>query len=225
VKPDVREASLEPGPEQNLPGGFAGQAGPFAILGVAALWLRAHFDELPERIPVHWNASGRADSWVPRTPLGAGLPLLFGAALCLTMVGMQLALRRGSPRGAMRAAGLRVFLAVEYFIALLCCGVLAASATSGRLLVPVLVFSFAGVLVLVVVAIAITRGLPREPVRNPSAWRAGIIYFDPDDPALFVPKRSGLGYTFNFARPSALLITVVLLVLPLAVAVYIVNAR
>jgi uncharacterized membrane protein len=33
-----------------------------------------------------------------------------------------------------------------------------------------------------------------------SAWR-GILYYNPDDRALFVPKRYGIGYTLNFANP------------------------
>ena len=32
------------------------------------------------------------------------------------------------------------------------------------------------------------------------AWR-GIFYFHPNDPALLVPKRFGIGYTLNFGNP------------------------
>ena len=32
-------------------------------------------------------------------------------------------------------------------------------------------------------------------------WKLGLFYFNPDDPALFVPKRFGIGWTNNFARP------------------------
>jgi uncharacterized membrane protein len=38
--------------------------------------------------------------------------------------------------------------------------------------------------------------------RRASPWRWGLFYVDRDDPALFVPKRLGLGYTFNLGRPS-----------------------
>jgi hypothetical protein len=33
-----------------------------------------------------------------------------------------------------------------------------------------------------------------------NAWR-GIFYSNPDDPALLVPKRFGVGYTLNFGNP------------------------
>ena len=34
-------------------------------------------------------------------------------------------------------------------------------------------------------------------------WKGGMIYYNPDDPALLVEKRFGVGWTLNFARPSA----------------------
>ncbi|MCO6004024.1 DUF5808 domain-containing protein [Actinoallomurus purpureus] len=34
-------------------------------------------------------------------------------------------------------------------------------------------------------------------------YRWGLIYYNPDDPALFVPKRFGVGWTVNMARPLA----------------------
>jgi len=37
-------------------------------------------------------------------------------------------------------------------------------------------------------------------------WKAGIFYFNKDDPSLFVEKRFGVGFTFNMARPSIWLV-------------------
>lgn len=43
-------------------------------------------------------------------------------------------------------------------------------------------------------------------------WRVGgLIYYAPDDPAVFVPKRFGIGYTLNFARWGAWLFFVAIL--------------
>jgi uncharacterized membrane protein len=36
--------------------------------------------------------------------------------------------------------------------------------------------------------------------RKEAQWKAGFIYWNPDDPSILVPKRSGLGLTFNFAN-------------------------
>jgi Family of unknown function (DUF5808) len=40
----------------------------------------------------------------------------------------------------------------------------------------------------------------RQPPPDDDAWR-GIFYWNPKDPALFVPKRFGIGYTLNFGNP------------------------
>ena len=48
-------------------------------------------------------------------------------------------------------------------------------------------------------------------------WSGGVLYNNPDDPALFVPKRFGLGWTINFGHPQAklvLIVTLLLIVLP-----------
>ncbi|MFY9689896.1 MAG: DUF5808 domain-containing protein, partial [Candidatus Acidiferrales bacterium] len=47
-------------------------------------------------------------------------------------------------------------------------------------------------------------------------WKMGVLYFNPADPALFVEKRFGIGYTLNFGHASSLLIIALVLVLPLA---------
>jgi uncharacterized membrane protein len=36
--------------------------------------------------------------------------------------------------------------------------------------------------------------------RSDAYWKAGVLYWNPDDPAIFVAKRVGIGYTMNFAN-------------------------
>jgi uncharacterized membrane protein len=204
---------------------LAVQVAPFAIIAAGALWLARHYYELPERMPVHWNWRGDADTYLPRTAFAAALPLLLGLAVTLLLVVMQAGLRRSAPPEPMREGTLRVMLAAEYLVAVLCCGVLATSASSGRFLWLLLAATFAGVVVVLVLAIRATRGVPKAVPRNPAAWRAGFLYVDREDPALFVPKRAGYGYTFNFGRPLAVVLVLALLVAPLLVATIALSAR
>jgi uncharacterized membrane protein len=62
----------------------------------------------------------------------------------------------------------------------------------------------------------------RAPAGRPSSavnrdeeryWWGGVVYSNRDDPELFVPKRSGLGWTVNFAHPGGKLILTFLLLL------------
>jgi uncharacterized membrane protein len=43
--------------------------------------------------------------------------------------------------------------------------------------------------------------------RNPLHWKLLIFYYNPENPRLFVPKRTGIPFTLNFARPMAWVMT------------------
>ncbi|GIO67745.1 DUF1648 domain-containing protein [Paenibacillus cookii] len=43
-------------------------------------------------------------------------------------------------------------------------------------------------------------------VNDDRFWKLGFIYYNPNDPAMFVEKRMGIGWTINFARPAAWMI-------------------
>ena len=50
-------------------------------------------------------------------------------------------------------------------------------------------------------------------------WRwGGLVYFAPEDSAIFVPKRIGIGQTVNFARPAAWIFLAAVILVPLAIA-------
>ncbi|HEY6285864.1 MAG TPA: DUF5808 domain-containing protein [Ktedonobacteraceae bacterium] len=50
-------------------------------------------------------------------------------------------------------------------------------------------------------------------------WYGGFFYSNPDDPALFVEKRYGLGWTLNFGHPQAKLVLIVSLVVVLVLSI------
>jgi uncharacterized membrane protein len=62
------------------------------------------------------------------------------------------------------------------------------------------------------------KNQPRPPGKG---WN-GVFYFNPDDPALLVPKRFGIGYTLNFGNPWSWVVLALILVaalLPVAFGV------
>ena len=42
-------------------------------------------------------------------------------------------------------------------------------------------------------------------------WYFAFFYYNPKDKRLFLPKRTGLGWTLNFAQPLALVILILLI--------------
>jgi uncharacterized membrane protein len=211
---DIREGVVETG-EAKLPGGFAGQLGPFAVLALTALWIHRMRFTLPERLPIHWNARGQVNGMIARGSLGQ--PLLTGAILCAMLFLLTLGIRRAAPRGAFQHHMLRVMLGVEWLSALTSASVVVSAVVASPL--PAIVVALGGVLVLLGYSIVKLSGFPRVPTRNPAAWHAGLFYADSSDPALFVPRRTGLGYTLNFGNPRAVPVMIGLVLMPIAAIV------
>jgi len=49
-------------------------------------------------------------------------------------------------------------------------------------------------------------GTSNTAVNDDRFWKLGFVYYNPNDPAMFVEKRMGIGWTINFARPAAWMI-------------------
>jgi len=65
-----------------------------------------------------------------------------------------------------------------------------------------------------------------KPALRPSDdlhWRFNALYFNPDDPALFVPVRTGVGWTVNFGRPRAVVFLVLFVVLGVGAPLFILR--
>jgi hypothetical protein len=44
-------------------------------------------------------------------------------------------------------------------------------------------------------------------------WKVGVFYYNPADKKIFLPKRTGLGFTLNFAQPLSIVITLLIIVI------------
>jgi hypothetical protein len=253
VDPAAAQAAAALGRRVELPGGWTLQAGPFAALAGAALYLRWRWAELPERFPIHWGFDGQPNGWANRSAAGVFGPLLIAAVVAGSMALFGSLLRQDrNTRGAeaagaaerrFRRAVLWSLLATEYLLVLVSIQVsllpLAAAAAGGMAGPPRIAPSVALILLFVVtvtiVLARIGRGArleaardrvaTKEPGGSPeSRWKAGIFYVNPDDPALFVQKRLGIGYTLNFAHPLSWLILGLSTLVPLAVAAWVLHA-
>ncbi|WP_062351371.1 DUF1648 domain-containing protein [Bacillus kwashiorkori] len=50
-------------------------------------------------------------------------------------------------------------------------------------------------------------------------WKLGVFYFNREDPALFLEKRFGSGWTMNFARPLGWIILLAITLIPIIIAI------
>ncbi len=67
--------------------------------------------------------------------------------------------------------------------------------------------------------VAIGDGTPDQ------CWKLGMFYFNPDDAALFVERRFGVGYTLNFGHSSAWICVALVLLIPIAILVLVSHQR
>jgi uncharacterized membrane protein len=213
--PTVRSAPLEP-THEGLPGGIVSILVPVAMLAATTLYLHAEWSEIPARFPTHWNIDGTPDRWAARSWRAVYGPLLTGGLIISFMFLVAEAIVHRSPRGRIagteawttrfRRANLMLLIAAVWVVtATICLISLLPLLTGGGQpalivgLVPlVLIASLAPFLVELV---RLTRDRSSASDGTPDkCWKLGQIYINPNDPALVVEKRFGVGYTLNFGN-------------------------
>jgi uncharacterized membrane protein len=214
---EIRVASLVPR-DTSLPGGVLFAIGPFLILLITAVVVATQWNQVPE-------GSGMTRA------LG---PLAFGALYIVMMLTMAVSLSRRTRQIAVegmalaleqRFRRLNVFVLVlaAYGVAMMLSAVTLESIPSfgvtlgarlAFLLLPLMLFNFGVALWMFRVgqggqrAVAATaRQDTRGDATPDDAWKVGgLFYYNPNDPAVWVEKRVGLGYTLNIGNSSAWLL-------------------
>jgi len=214
----AREATIAS--QSQMPGLIPLLLGPYLMLACAVLLTRARWSEIPDPMPVHWDIAGNPNGWMPKTwLLYVGMTageLVLCLMLTFAIVGMLYFSRQIAASGS-RAREERRFRWIG--IAALLAGSYLAAALAFLPLSPRATFSFGGVTFFLAIMMVgslelVRRGqggvrlapAAREPIsdRTPDAcWKWGAIYYNPDDPALIVEKRFGIGWTLNFAHRGA----------------------
>jgi uncharacterized membrane protein len=211
------------------------QLGPFAILLITAGYVQARWDQIPDRFPVHWGVNGLPNGWSTRTPEGVYGPLLFGAALVIGISLLAYAISHsaqgvpttgGAPsKGEFAHRIALVLLGVEYFVAAVLSMVALLPFTGSPGVAPIVILAVVTIAAAIFLSRWLSRG--RVPSQHISAdgtcWKLGMFYFNPDDSALFVEKRIGIGYTINFAHASAWIIMALTLAVPLGLAAWAIS--
>jgi len=234
----IREAALQPA-KPSLPGGAIAQSGPLLILGAIAGYLALHWHEIPTRFAVHWDLAGHPNRWINRSVPGVFGSLLTGVVLCAMMLvlsyGMLHWSRRvrvtgepGRSEQRFRGANSAILLGAAYLIAVTFAGVsLLPLFAAGPGILPAVLMLVELVMLIAIFVILTrmgqggTRSVPMEQAGTPvgdrtsdSCWKWGIFYVNPDDPAVFVEKRFGIGYTLNFGSRRSWVILVLIVAVP-----------
>jgi uncharacterized membrane protein len=205
-------------PPETFPGGPVAAFLPLAALAALAWWVSRNWDRVPQRLPVHWGLQG-PNRWLERTPPGVYGFVGFHAVICLSLLltawGILHWSRRVTTTGP-GAAKERRFRRLNIQLGLFVAYWLAAQAWIVMLRPDALgAWSVWAVLALIAIYFVLLvrnqRGMAPANVpgtaparvgdRTPdSCWKLGIFYFNPRDASLFVAKRFGIGYDFNYGN-------------------------
>ncbi|MEC0093541.1 DUF1648 domain-containing protein [Paenibacillus macquariensis] len=66
-----------------------------------------------------------------------------------------------------------------------------------------------------------SMGSSTQHINDDSHWKLGGIYYNPQDPSIWIEKRMGIGWTVNFARPMAWIILLATTAIIIVVSLFI----
>lgn len=208
--PSIREASLVS--DTGLPGRLLWFTPPLVLLASTAFYLRANWDLIPGRFPVHFDLQGNANGWSHRTVREVFAPLVFGALIVLFLLLLYIVMDLGSRRTMRRSVMVIALAGPSYLIGVLFSLVgLMPFFNPPAWLILVLVVGFLPVFAMLLAHVLSKPSEGPSEVTPDRCWH-GSFYYNPDDPALFVEARmGGFGYTANFARPLSWLLAALML--------------
>ncbi len=208
--PAIRTASLAP-EDDHIPGGRATIVGPFLALGTAAMYLNSRWDQLPERFPTYYLARGHPELYEAKSLQTVFGPLAIGAVILLLTMGSMFAVWRGTPTGPAAAGRFRQATLNAKAVGVWLLTILVIHNSLSRFLDHPLIPIWLMTAVLISVALSASWPLFRMSLQPggggeqlpASAWKLGILYYNPDDPAILVRRRFTIGYTLNFGNKVA----------------------
>jgi uncharacterized membrane protein len=198
------------------------------------LYLAVEYPDLPQRIPVHWSASGEPDRWSEKNPASVFLAGVVGCLgqLMLWLISKDLSDSiRMQARSEAKAAFLRACwnmmqpmrIALGFMLIMVSVN-LPLSIHPPPVLFPRLFFwtmmgSMALLLLPLLYLFRVYRlqkecekaATPGDPEFDKAGWRwGGVVYYNPKDPGFIVYRKVGVGFTCNFAHPRIKLYGVVM---------------
>ena len=199
------------------------------VLITLALGL-ALYPSTPDLVPTHIDFAGNVNRWTPKGPALIAFPLLvevFMAACFIFSHWMTIRSKKDidPARPAISAYAYGAFARAECILLLVSGSVLTAVLGIVMILMMTEFLSMLVTMVLIIVATLVFVGATiafsvvygqsgsRLVKRleengdiiadNDERWKAGIFYWNKDDASLILPKRFGVGWTMNWARPAA----------------------
>lgn len=211
---------------------------PFIITVIMAILTYINYDKIPGQIPTHFDFKGNATSWKEKSYFTVFWPTLtqlfmIGLFICVnTIIGKakqqisatnpersiaqnRIFRKRWSLFTVIMGSATVLLFAFVQLTLIYRLSPLVMTAVIG-------IFTLGAILGSVYLSITtgqggsrikVTRGLDGQEIDrdDDKYWKLGQFYFNPEDPAVFIEKRFGIGWTMNFARLKGWLYILLLL--------------
>jgi uncharacterized membrane protein len=222
---------------------------PLALIGATAAYLAYTYPDAPDPFPTHFDINGNPNAFSPKT-IGSYFLIVFvqifmwALITVLTYLIVRAKSLPGREETGFKRIALRFLFAIKA-LAIGFIGVVAAASAYAAVHATALPGWFLGVtigyivlvfaLIIVLTVRASARSAQLQPANasttdrmDDSHWILGSIYYNRDDPSIFVERRFGIGWTINIGSVGGVLTMVALLalvvVLPLGI-VFLANQR
>lgn len=220
---------------------------PLAITVFNFFWTWFNYDRFPEMLPMQYSFDGHVTTWAVKSPgtlLAFPLTQLFLTGLfLLSNTIIRRSKQQIDPEHPEQSVSQNIIFRRRWSLFTIISGTLVVS----LFLVPqitfiypvkpiflfVIVFGITAAIIFGALAIAVTTGQGGSRIKtaldkngrvmnrdDDQYWKLGIFYFNPDDPAVWVEKRFGVGWTCNFARPASWLFLTAVLLIPVLIAFF-----
>ncbi len=211
------------------------------VIGITLGFGMLYYDQMPDRIPMQYAMDGTVSRWADKSYRILLFAPLVQTFLTTVMVFVYWVIRKAKqqidPSNTKESLQQnRVFRyrwsAFIVFGGLLLLGLFTIMQASfigfikGYMMTTGIPLAFTFIIIVVAIILSITTGQGGSRIRihqkgsdkiisrdDDKYWKLGIFYYNPEDPALFVEKRFGVGWTSNFARPMTWVIFLILIVL------------
>lgn len=209
----------------------------FVVIAITVFASVLKYPSLPEQIPMHYNIAGEVDRYAAKS-IGTFVTMpVMQLLIGLLFAGINLAIgtskrqwdfkRNSAFRGVMSITLFAIGFMVMLMFTCVQLSMLTILNEKLMILLPI-AFLVATFIICIYLVVKVGQGGSRlkttddelvNTVDDDRYWLGGFLYFNKNDPSLFVEKRFGIGYTLNFGNPKSLIAIGVLVILIVALMV------
>ncbi len=220
----VRSALVQQEPHKNIP--LWWEIVPILIIAATAAILAGTYASAPAMIAIHFNINNQPDSYAAKS-IGSYFLIvwmqlfLWVLLTTLRIVFLNVRVARVEGSNEFPATMAKFIYSIEVLVLIglgLLQIILYTTGAKSGIPAKIMILLLPGIFVLVAIFMRRYATILNERSNSDDAtddryWIGGIVYHNPADPALFVERRFGVGYTLNVGNPWSWLIIIGILAL------------